>query len=266
VTVDFVKLHTTFHDHRKTAQLDAFAVGIWTLCLSWCGRQETDGLVPRMVVHRQGGEQGLEAASRLVSAGLWEVTGDDWRFHDWCVHQEDREALARRRAQWRERQERHRKNPRPATRGAVTRDQRDRSRVNHASVTRLEVEGEVDIESPNGLSSRAVAETGPIARVFDEYRAASGRSGRYVLSAKRRRIVAEALRQYPLDDVLDACRGWQHDPWPERPLHNGIEVLLRDSAHIEKFRDLWRHGAPAIRAPASSVDTQVEAILRGEWR
>jgi Helix-turn-helix domain len=89
----------------------------------------------------------------------------------------------------------------------------------------------------------------PIREVFDAYTEATHRRGTYRLTDKRRRLVATALRDYPLEDVLDALRGWQNDPWPERPLHTQIEVLLRDAAHIEKFRDLWRHGPPPPRLP-----------------
>jgi hypothetical protein len=32
--MEWVKLYTTFHDHRKTVELDANAIALWTLCLS----------------------------------------------------------------------------------------------------------------------------------------------------------------------------------------------------------------------------------------
>jgi hypothetical protein len=101
---------------------------------------------------------------------------------------------------------------------------------------------------PGGASRRD-----PICEVFDAYTEATHRRGTYRLTEKRRRLIADALRNYPFGDVLDALRGWQNDPWTERPLHNQLEVLLRDAAHIEKFRDLWRHG-PARRLPSRYGD------------
>jgi hypothetical protein len=94
----------------------------------------------------------------------------------------------------------------------------------------------------------------PISEVFDAYTEATHRRGTYRLTEKRRRLIAAALGNYPTEDVLDALRGWQNDPWAERPLHNQLEVLLRDAAHIEKFRDLWRHGPPTSRLPSRYSD------------
>ena len=39
--MEWVKQYTTFHDHRKTVELDANAIALWTLCLSWSGAQDT---------------------------------------------------------------------------------------------------------------------------------------------------------------------------------------------------------------------------------
>jgi len=68
---EWVKLYTTFHDHRKTVELDASSIALWTLCLSWSGAQETRRPHPRHIALRLlGGELGDEAAARLVRVGL----------------------------------------------------------------------------------------------------------------------------------------------------------------------------------------------------
>ena len=71
--MEWVKLYTTFHDHRKTVELDTNAIRLWTLYLSWSGAQETDGFVPRCIaLALLAGELGDEAVARLVRVGLWE--------------------------------------------------------------------------------------------------------------------------------------------------------------------------------------------------
>ena len=53
--------------------------------------------------------------------------------------------------------------------------------------------------------------------------------------------------------LLDAVRGWERSPWhagqnEQRTVYNNIELLLRDSENIEKFRDAERGtGAKAVR-------------------
>ena len=110
--MEWVKLYTTFHDHRKTVELDANAIALSTLCLSWSGAQETDGFIPRRIALRfLAGELGDEAAARLVRVGLWEAVEGGYQMANWGDRQAtvaDREA---RRAQWRARKVRQKARP-----------------------------------------------------------------------------------------------------------------------------------------------------------
>lgn len=83
---------------------------------------------------------------------------------------------------------------------------------------------------------------------------------------KRVRIIAAALRDYPFDEVLDAVRGWQYSSFhtgenDRHQVYNDIELLLRDGARIEKFRDLQREGPPRPRGRLSPTmqNLRVEA-------
>jgi hypothetical protein len=87
--------------------------------------------------------------------------------------------------------------------------------------------------------------------VFDAWKSATGRNGGTVLDAKRTRLITAALKTYPIEDVLDAVRGWRNDPFhrgenPNGRAYNDLGLLLRDTEHIEKFRDLARQ--PTARA------------------
>jgi hypothetical protein len=107
--MEWVNVYTTFHDHSKTVELDANAIALWTLCLSWSCAQDTDGFIPRRIALRfLAGELGDEAAARLVRVGHWEAVEGGYRIANW----DDREATSAdrdaRRAQWRERKARQR--------------------------------------------------------------------------------------------------------------------------------------------------------------
>ena len=95
-----------------------------------------------------------------------------------------------------------------------------------------------------------VSPGGDVAAVFDAWIESTGRTDRTRLDAKRRRAITQALKAYPVADVIDAVRGWQHSPHhagqnDTRTVYNDIGLLLRDAAHIEKFRDLERGHGPA---------------------
>lgn len=96
------------------------------------------------------------------------------------------------------------------------------------------------------------ATRGPIDSVFTAWQEATGHR-RARLDPKRRRIIQAALRAYPVDDVVDAVRGWRNSGFHTgqndgRRVYNDLSLLLRDAEHIERFRDLERHGPPATTA------------------
>lgn len=103
-------------------------------------------------------------------------------------------------------------------------------------------------------------------RVFDAWKQATGRNGRTVFDTKRKRSVKAALRDYPLEDVIDAVRGWDKSAWhagqnDARKVYNELTLLLRDGAQIEMFRDLERGTAPVGRGadPGLSLIARMRA-------
>ena len=91
--------------------------------------------------------------------------------------------------------------------------------------------------------------------VFDAWVAATGKHpNRTRLDEKRRRIIANALKAHPVEDVLDAVVGWRHDPFycgenDRGRAFNDLGLLLRDAEHVERFRDLARQQATKIEPP-----------------
>lgn len=108
----------------------------------------------------------------------------------------------------------------------------------------------------------------PATTVFDAWTTSTGRTGSR-LDPKRRKVITAALRSYPLDDVLDAVRGWQHSPHhrgenDRRTVYNDLELLLRDASQIEKFRDLQRRAPSVIAAPPPDPIANVISALSGK--
>lgn len=104
-----------------------------------------------------------------------------------------------------------------------------------------------------------------VQQVFDEWITSTGKTNRTVLDDKRRRTIRKALKSYPLDDVLDAVRGWKLSPHHRgdnatATVYNDLGLLLRDGEHIERFRDLQR-GARSLSTP-----DQMEAFRRQQAR
>lgn len=82
----------------------------------------------------------------------------------------------------------------------------------------------------------------PIDVIWSSWKGSTGRY-RSVLTRQRVDLIRRRLREYPVEDLVAAVRGWRHDPHNRgendrhRP-YNDIELILRDAAHIERFRDL----------------------------
>lgn len=96
-----------------------------------------------------------------------------------------------------------------------------------------------------------VAGPDPVELVFAEWVLATGRA-RSVLVPKRRDLIARQLKHYPVEDLVAAVRGWRHSPHhcganDRGETYNDLELLLRDAAHIERFRDLELSGGTAGR-------------------
>lgn len=77
------------------------AIGLWTLAGVWCARNLTDGYLASHMLDELGVPK--KYATMLVAAGLWEATGDGFRFHDWTDHQPSRAEVEQRRKEDRDR-------------------------------------------------------------------------------------------------------------------------------------------------------------------
>lgn len=92
--------------HPKALAAGLKSMGLWAMCGAWAMSQETDGFIPRSAVTMLGGTR--NDAARLVTAGLWDVAEDGWRFHDWAEYQPTASSLRAKRDANKERMSRAR--------------------------------------------------------------------------------------------------------------------------------------------------------------
>lgn len=100
-----------------------------------------------------------------------------------------------------------------------------------------------------GVIGAQTQRAGAARAVWDAWIESTG-STRSVWDIKRQAIVRRQLRNYPVDELCDAVRGWKFSPWhsgdnPSRTKYNSFELCLKDAQHIETFRDLYRGGGPS---------------------
>ncbi len=94
----------------------------------------------------------------------------------------------------------------------------------------------------------------PVDSVFVAWKESTGRNGNTRLTPERRKRIVAALKDYPLDDVLDAVRGWRHSPFhagqnDQQTVYNDLNHCLRDGGRIEQFRDFTRGAGPQAEDP-----------------
>jgi hypothetical protein len=111
------KLDDKLHSHRKPRKAGLEAMGLWAVCLSYCGDQLTDGFVPAWYVQTWvPGRRGIKLAEQLVDAELWEraaLSGENgWLFHDYLLHNPSRDEVLANREFERQRKAEQRKRAR----------------------------------------------------------------------------------------------------------------------------------------------------------
>lgn len=231
--MSWARIDDGFVDHPKVIGLDLAAVGLWTLCLCYT-RARNDPVVPRGLPNRFEPVRGSELAALLVDVGLWEFHPHGWTVHDWELYGAT-EAL-------------HERQRRLGKRSAEVR----RERYGTAQPSNRFVErspnapNPIPIPIPVKSVLPTVEHCREVDAVFGAWVESTGKP-QAKLTRERKAKIEARLREYPMDDVLDAVRGWERDPWSERVRHNDLTVLLRNGAQLERFRDLWRNGAPTVR-------------------
>lgn len=284
-----------FPEHPKVDRLEAIC-GTWERFAAartvWhdmgcdCARRLTDGAFLRVRAHRvcRMPREVVDAALEcLAAAGLIRADGaDGFAFHAWSEYQPTRAKVEAMRAAKTERQRRWRDrvdaSTEPSTDASTRRStgasrsaSRDASvdaapshpipshpiQEEYMSATGAAGGNRSGADAPLSLLPDDTPPRDEVADVFAHWQRATGK-GRAVLDAKRRALIARALKLRPAVDLCRAVDGYASSPWhrgenDRRTKYLGIELMLRDAAKIEQGIDLAVKAAPSAPAAPKPV-------------
>lgn len=97
-----------------------------------------------------------------------------------------------------------------------------------------------------------------------------------VLTAARVDMLRRRLTEHPVEVLVDAVRGVWSSAWHRQAGHTGLELALRDAAHIERYGAYARgeadpearphNGAgPPVQRSAGGYDEERERVAREQW-
>ena len=135
--------------HPKIRDLkSANSIALWTVCASFCGDKMTDGNITTQDLRTVAASTGIKTVQRyaddLVQVGLWDVTENGYRFHDWNQWNEPTEKIRKKADAHRERMDKYRHKDTNSTNSDASRD------------------GPVTQHNPNSDASRDASRDGPV--------------------------------------------------------------------------------------------------------
>jgi len=109
--------------------------------------------------------------------------------------------------------------------------------------------------SSGGAGDSESTASSPVEVVFNTWVESTGRTAQTKLDKDRRKFITNALKDYPVEDVIDAVCGWRFSPHhrgenENKTVYNGLHLLLKNAEKIEQFRDLTRRNT---RQPSRPV-------------
>jgi hypothetical protein len=72
------------------------------------------------------------------------------------------------------------------------------------------------------------------------------------LTPRRRKVIADRLKHYTIQQLRHAIDGVGYDPWPDRARHDDLVVIFRNPEQVDRFLTFWRT-RPKQRAPADDL-------------
>lgn len=278
----WAKFDDLYDDNRKVKRAwrtNRAAVGLHVMAITYCSRHETDGLIDvdwleEKLPQRRERDQVLGCLTRL---GLFEVIDPEtYLVHDYLHFQRPRAEL----------EEFRRKDAERKARGRTKRVHADSTPDSKRNPNRGKSDSARPVPSytdaphpsdaprapgpsdPTHSSARPAADPtsassngSPTQASFAAWIESTGKTERTVLTRKRRELIEKWLDVYSEDELIDAVRGWRHSPHhrgenKDGTVYNDLELILRDAAHIEKFRDLERGHSHAGEDWVQSVNSK----------
>lgn len=294
----WTRLDDGIFDHPKMLRAGDDAAHLYVRALVYCNRLLTDGRVhpealPVIFRHRAV----RDLADRLVSVGAWEVHPDGgWTVHDFHHFNPTADDIRAKRDDIRAKRAAAGKQGGIASGIARSNEANGKqtgskaARSNEANTkprpvpSRPEEEEEEDMSSshptdtergsgadaPLSLLPSEAPKADPVAEVFAHWQRATGQQ-RAKLDPKRRALIARTLKGRTVADLTRAVDGYASSPWhrgenDRGTKYLGLELILRDAAHIEAGWDLAEKHAPKPKPTAARAATAPVVIATPERR
>lgn len=272
--MSWAKLDDRFDDHRKVKRVWLAcpqALGLHVMALTYCTRHETDGLVDREYVTEKAPAAKKRDAmtTALVTAGLWDEDPDGWRIHDFLDYNPSRADLDEKRRKDADRKARGR-DTQSAQRPGGVRAESERNPSSVRDVSSGPVPTRPQLRPTDTVA--ASDDRATVDAIWDAYTATRhrvlGPRSTPQFTRDRRALIARRLKEWPAADLIDAVQGWQHFA------HNrgendrstpycDLELVIKDAAHIERFRDKQRgttsESLHALAARATAAHAEAAA-------
>lgn len=247
--------------NEKLVALSHEAFRLYEVALSFCAMEWPAG-AGRISPERAASLAGFHrianpdnAITELVEHRCWHRTARMYSIHDFPKYMAPSDLSEKRsragargaKARWANRGEMANANGKPD---------------GNASQTHSKGSPEPESEPDSSLHSESQPPTPFVTEIFQLWKAETGRNGQHKLTPKRRKVITARLRDYSEEDIREAVLGVRFDPWSERAQHNDLTQILKDSEHVEKFRDLyWRRDE---KPPLANLhDRDMAAIFEG---
>lgn len=263
----WAKLDDQLHADPRLLAAGLEAFGLYCAALSWMGAFLTDGEITAAQVKRIAGRKAAALAARLVEAGFWESKpGDKWGVISWetplISRRQVEDNRARKSSAGRAGAERtnakrlesgpagaaasagvHRAAPDPDPSRSRPDPEEDQTPKppKGAGVSVAEIaDGQPALPGFEPPPTPAAAIEDSIFAAYLEGRAAKGVKGpRPVLDARRRGMIRGRLAAgFTIEDLRAAAAGIWRSDWHVNEKRTGFELVVRDAAGVERFRDL----------------------------
>ena len=243
--MNFAKLDDRYDDHRKIKRAwrkNRALVGLHAMAITYCWRHNTDGIVDEewLIEKLPRNAEREKLLAQMIDLGLFDEAGDGhWRVHDYLDFQDSSEKRAARVSAGRKAAQ-----TRWGAKGmpAAPESQCDP----HAEPNTEERRGEKRRTALRPSDAVAASGDATVEAIWSAYVEARhrvlGTRSTPQLTASRRALIARRLKEWPGDDLLAAVQGWTLFPHNRGENEQGtpycdLELVLRDAAHIERFRD-----------------------------
>jgi len=240
-----VKLLTEFHDNPKVLGVGLAGAGLYARSLAYCGKYETDGLIPASWVRQAVGAEGLgELPKHLLGAGLWkkaESSESDYEIRDYLDVNPSKEDLASLRK----------------TRSVAGR----RGGLAKAKAKAKQKGGKSNSYSYSPSSSVSSVVSVAVRTEFNDwlkhYREITGRTS-VRGSETAQKAFAARRKQWSLEELKQATVGCHSDPWRVEHAHDVPDTILR-AKNVEGYIQAGRT-PKAVNDPTARQNARLQRL------